>query len=120
MIEGAIFRLKLRQPNSQLVGSNADPRRARVSNRTALAISRDRAIAGSQDTVQVGPSESVSIRPVLEDGFSKLVRLTIWCRDLPRGLARSETVRFALLHEAHNVFHPIFILLTPSKSSNLE
>ncbi len=75
---------------------------------TALVINRDGTIAGFQDKVQLDPSEEGiysfgSGRRVFQSG-----RLTFGVAICHEGWRYPETVRWAVRHGAHIVFHPHF------------
>jgi predicted amidohydrolase len=80
---------------------------------TVLVINRDGTIAGFQDKVQLDPSEDGtytpgSVRRIFEAGPLKFG--VVICHE---GWRYPETVRWAVRHGAHIVFHPHFDLAQP-------
>jgi predicted amidohydrolase len=75
---------------------------------TALVVDRDGTIAGFQDKVQIDPSEEGTYSP----GFGRRVfqtgPLTFGVAICHEGWRYPETVRWAVRHGAHVVFHPHF------------
>jgi predicted amidohydrolase len=75
---------------------------------TALVINRDGSIAGFQDKVQLDPSEEDVYSPGSERRVFRAGRLTFGVAICHEGWRYPETVRWAVRHGAHIVFHPHF------------
>jgi predicted amidohydrolase len=75
---------------------------------TALVINRNGTIAGFQDKVQVDPSEDNLYSPGSERRIFHGSRLTFGVVICHEGWRYPETVRWAVRHGAHIVFHPHF------------
>jgi predicted amidohydrolase len=75
---------------------------------TALVINRDGAIAGFQDKVQLDPSEECIYSPGSGRRVFQTGALTFGISICHEGWRYPETVRWAVRHGAHIVFHPHF------------
>ena len=75
---------------------------------TALVIDRDGTVAGFQDKVQLDPSEDVFYVPGTERRVFTAGPLTFGVVICHEGWRYPETVRWAVRHGAHVVFHPHF------------
>jgi predicted amidohydrolase len=75
---------------------------------TALVINRDGTIAGFQDKVQLDPSEDGLYSPGCGRRVFKTGPLTFGVAICHEGWRYPETVRWAVRHGAHIVFHPHF------------
>jgi predicted amidohydrolase len=75
---------------------------------TALVIDRDGTIAGFQDKVQLDPSEEGIYSPGCGRRVFKTGPLTFGVVICHEGWRYPETVRWAVRHGAHIVFHPHF------------
>ena len=75
---------------------------------TALVIDRDRATAGFQDKVQLDPSEEATYSPGSGRRVFQTGPLTFGVAICHEGWRYPETVRWAVRHGAHIVFHPHF------------
>jgi predicted amidohydrolase len=75
---------------------------------TALVINRDGTIAGFQDKVQLDPSEESTYSPGSERRVFQSGPLTFGVAICHEGWRYPETVRWAVRHGAHIVFHPHF------------
>ncbi|HEY1492959.1 MAG TPA: carbon-nitrogen hydrolase family protein [Candidatus Solibacter sp.] len=75
---------------------------------TALVIDRDGAVAGFQDKVQVDPSEDELYSPGSGRRVFQTGPLTFGVAICHEGWRYPETVRWAVRHGAHIVFHPHF------------
>jgi predicted amidohydrolase len=75
---------------------------------TALVINRDGTIAGFQDKVQLDPSEESTYSPGSERRVFQSRPLTFGVAICHEGWRYPETVRWAVRHGAHIVFHPHF------------
>jgi predicted amidohydrolase len=81
---------------------------------TALVINRDGAIAGFQDKVQLDPSEEGTYWPGSERRVFQVGPVIFGIAICHEGWRYSETVRWAVQHGAHIVFHPHFHLAEPT------
>ena len=75
---------------------------------SALVINRDGTIAGFQDKVQIDPSEEGIYSPGSGRRVFRTGPLTFGVAICHEGWRYPETVRFAVRHGAHIVFHPHF------------
>jgi predicted amidohydrolase len=75
---------------------------------TALVVNRDGTIAGFQDKVQLDPSEESTYRPGSGRRIFQTGSLTFGVVICHEGWRYPETVRWAVRHGAHIVFHPHF------------
>jgi predicted amidohydrolase len=75
---------------------------------TALVINRDGTIAGFQDKVQLDPSEEGTYSPGSGRRVFQTGPLTFGIAICHEGWRYPETVRWAVRHGAHIVFHPHF------------
>jgi len=75
---------------------------------TALVINRDGTIAGFQDKVQIDPSEEGTYSPGSGRRVFQSGPLTFGVAICHEGWRYPETVRWAVRHGAHIVFHPHF------------
>ncbi len=75
---------------------------------TALVINRDGTIAGFQDKVQIDPSEEGTYSPGSGRRVFQTGPLTFGIAICHEGWRYPETVRWAVRHGAHIVFHPHF------------
>lgn len=75
---------------------------------SALVINRDGTIAGYQDKVQLDPSEEGTYSPGSERRVFQTGPLTFGIAICHEGWRYPETVRWAVRHGAHIVFHPHF------------
>jgi predicted amidohydrolase len=75
---------------------------------TALVINRDGTIAGFQDKVQLDPSEESTYSPGCRRRVFQSGPLTFGIAICHEGWRYPETVRWAVRHGAHIVFHPQF------------
>jgi len=75
---------------------------------TALVINRDGTIAGFQDKVQLDPSEEGTYSPGSGRRIFQAGPLTFGVAICHEGWRYPETVRWAVRHGAHVVFHPHF------------
>jgi len=75
---------------------------------TALVINRDGTIAGFQDKVQLDPSEDSTYSPGSGRRVFQAGPLTFGVAICHEGWRYPETVRWAVRHGAHIVFHPHF------------
>jgi predicted amidohydrolase len=75
---------------------------------TALVINRDGTIAGFQDKVQLDPSEEFTYSPGTGRRVFQTGPLTFGVAICHEGWRYPETVRWAVRHGAHIVFHPQF------------
>ena len=75
---------------------------------TALVINRDGTIAGFQDKVQLDPSEESTYSPGSKRRVFQSGPLTFGVAICHEGWRYPETVRWAVRHGAHIVFHPHF------------
>jgi predicted amidohydrolase len=75
---------------------------------TALVINRDGTIAGFQDKVQIDPSEESTYTPGSGRRVFQTGPLTFGIAICHEGWRYPETVRWAVRHGAHIVFHPHF------------
>jgi predicted amidohydrolase len=75
---------------------------------TALVINRDGTIAGFQDKVQLDPSEEGTYSPGSGRRIFQTGPLTFGVAICHEGWRYPETVRWAVRHGAHIVFHPHF------------
>ena len=75
---------------------------------TALVINRDGTIAGFQDKVQLDPSEEGTYSPGSGRQVFQCGQLTFGIAICHEGWRYPETVRWAVRHGAHIVFHPQF------------
>src|ERR1700719_447384 len=75
---------------------------------TALVINQDGTIAGFQDKVQLDPSEDTIYSPGAGRRVFKTGPLTFGVAICHEGWRYPETVRWAVRHGAHVVFHPHF------------
>src|ERR1700676_2061306 len=75
---------------------------------TALVIKPDGTIAGFQDKVQLDPSEDATYSPGSERRVFQTGPLTFGVAICHEGWRYPETVRWAVRHGAHIVFHPHF------------
>ncbi len=75
---------------------------------TALVINRDGTIAGFQDKVQLDPSEDAIYSPGSERQVFRTGPLVFGVAICHEGWRYPETVRWAVRHGAHIVFHPHF------------
>src|SRR5258708_29589101 len=75
---------------------------------TALVIHRDGTIAGFQDKVQLDPSEDGIYSPGSGRRVFRTGPLTFGVAICHEGWRYPETVRWAVRHGAHIVFHPHF------------
>ena len=75
---------------------------------TALVINRDGTIAGFQDKVQIDPSEEGTYSPGCGRRVFEIGPLTFGIAICHEGWRYPETVRWAVRHGAHIVFHPHF------------
>jgi predicted amidohydrolase len=80
---------------------------------TALAINRDGTIAGFQDKVQLDPSEEGIYSPGSGRKVFQIGGLTFGVVICHEGWRYPETVRWAVQHGAHIVFHPHFHAAQP-------
>src|SRR5216684_6046769 len=80
---------------------------------TALAINRDGTIAGFQDKVQLDPSEEGIYSPGWGRSDFQAGPLTFGVAICHEGWRYPETVRWAVRHGAHIVFHPHFSVAQP-------
>jgi len=81
---------------------------------TALVINRDGAIAGFQDKVQLDPSEEGTYWPGSERRVFQVGPVIFGVAICHEGWRYPETVRWAVQHGAHIVFHPHFHLAEPT------
>ena len=81
---------------------------------TALAVHRDGTIAGFQDKVQLDPSEEGIYSPGSGRRVFQTGPLTFGVVICHEGWRYPETVRWAVQHGAHIVFHPHFHVAQPS------
>jgi predicted amidohydrolase len=75
---------------------------------SALVINRDGTIAGFQDKVQLDPSEEATYSPGSGRRVFQAGSLTFGIAICHEGWRYPETVRWAVRHGAHVVFHPHF------------
>jgi predicted amidohydrolase len=75
---------------------------------TALVINQDGSIAGFQDKVQIDPSEEGTYTPGSGRRVFRAGTLTFGVVICHEGWRYPETVRWAVRHGAHAVFHPHF------------
>lgn len=75
---------------------------------SALVINRDGTIAGLQDKVQLDPSEEGTYSPGSGRRVFQMGALTFGVAICHEGWRYPETVRWAVRHGAHIVFHPHF------------
>src|SRR5713226_3720609 len=75
---------------------------------TALVINPDGTIAGFQDKVQIDPSEEGTYTPGSGRRVFQTGRLTFGVAICHEGWRYPETIRWAVRHGAHIVFHPHF------------
>ena len=75
---------------------------------TALVINPDGSIAGFQDKVQIDPTEEGTYTPGLDRHVFHAAGLTFGVAICHEGWRYPETVRWAVRHGAHVVFHPHF------------
>jgi predicted amidohydrolase len=75
---------------------------------TALVVNRDGTIAGFQDKVQLDPSEQGTYSPGCGRRIFQTGPLTFGIAICHEGWRYPETVRWAVRHGAHVVFHPHF------------
>lgn len=75
---------------------------------TALVVNRDGTVAGFQDKVQLDPSEEAVYSPGSGRRVSQAGPLTFGIAICHEGWRYPETVRWAVRHGAHIVFHPHF------------
>ena len=75
---------------------------------TALVIHQDGSIAGFQDKVQIDPSEEGTYTPGSGRRVFQAGPLTFGAAICHEGWRYPETVRWAVRHGAHAVFHPHF------------
>ena len=75
---------------------------------TALVINRDGTIAGFQDKVQLDVSEETTYAPGCERHLFRTGAMTFGVAICHEGWRYPETVRWAVRHGAHIVFHPHF------------
>jgi predicted amidohydrolase len=75
---------------------------------TALVVNRDGTIAGFQDKVQLDPSEDGAYSPGSGRRVFQTGPLTFGVAICHEGWRYPETVRWAVRHGAHIVFHPHF------------
>src|SRR5260221_8356020 len=80
---------------------------------TALVINRDGTIAGFQDKVQIDPSEEGIYSPGSGRRVFQTGPLTFGIAICHEGWRYPETVRWAVRHGAHIVFHPHFHAAEP-------
>jgi predicted amidohydrolase len=80
---------------------------------TALVINRDGTIAGFQDKVQLDPSEESTYSPGSGRRVFQAGPLTFGVAICHEGWRYPETVRWAVRHGAHIVFHPHFHAAEP-------
>lgn len=80
---------------------------------TALAINRDGTVAGFQDKVQIDPSEEGIYSPGSGRRVFQTGPLTFGVVICHEGWRYPETVRWAVQHGAHIVFHPHFHVAQP-------
>ncbi len=80
---------------------------------TALVINRDGTIAGFQDKVQLDPSEEGIYSPGSGRRVFQTGPLTFGVVICHEGWRYPETVRWAVRHGAHIVFHPHFCVAQP-------
>jgi predicted amidohydrolase len=80
---------------------------------TALVINRDGAVAGFQDKVQLDPSEEGTYSPGSGRRVFQTGPLTFGIAICHEGWRYPETVRWAVRHGAHIVFHPHFHVAEP-------
>lgn len=80
---------------------------------TALVIHRDGTIAGFQDKVQLDPSEEATYSPGAGRQVFQTGPLTFGIAICHEGWRYPETVRWAVRHGAHIVFHPHFHVAEP-------
>jgi predicted amidohydrolase len=80
---------------------------------TALVINRDGTIAGFQDKVQLDPSEEGTYSPGSGRRVFQASPLTFGVAICHEGFRYPETVRWAVRHGAHLVFHPHFAQAEP-------
>ena len=80
---------------------------------TALVIHRDGTIAGFQDKVQLDPSEDGTYSPGSGRRVFQTGALTFGVAICHEGWRYPETVRWAVRHGAHTVFHPHFYEAEP-------
>jgi predicted amidohydrolase len=80
---------------------------------TALAVNRDGTIAGFQDKVQLDPTEEGIYSPGSGRRVFQAGPLTFGVAICHEGWRYPETVRWAVRHGAHIVFHPHFSVAQP-------
>ena len=80
---------------------------------TALVINRDGTIAGFQDKVQLDPSEEGTYSPGSTRRVFEAGPVTFGVAICHEGWRYPETVRWAVRHGAHIVFHPHFHVAEP-------
>ena len=80
---------------------------------TALVINQDGSIAGFQDKVQIDPSEESTYTPGSGRRVFQAGPVTFGIAICHEGWRYPETVRWAVRHGAHIVFHPQFHEATP-------
>jgi len=80
---------------------------------TALVINSDGTIAGFQDKVQLDPTEGGIYSPGTERRVFQAGSLTFGVAICHEGFRYPETVRWAVQHGAHIVFHPHFTWAEP-------
>ena len=80
---------------------------------TALVVNRDGMIAGFQDKVQLDPSEDGTYSPGSGRRVFQTGPLIFGVSICHEGWRYPETVRWAVLHGAHIVFHPHFHAAEP-------
>jgi predicted amidohydrolase len=80
---------------------------------TALVINQDGTIAGFQDKVQIDPSEEGTYSPGSGRRVFQTGPLTFGVAICHEGWRYPETVRWAVRHGAHIVFHPHFHVSEP-------
>jgi len=80
---------------------------------TALVINGDGSIAGFQDKVQIDPSEEGTYTPGSGRRVFRAGELTFGIAICHEGWRYPETVRWAVRHGAHLVFHPHFHIAEP-------
>src|SRR5229473_4985388 len=80
---------------------------------TALAVNRDGTIAGFQDKVQLDPTEEGIYSPGSGRRVFQAGPLTFGVAICHEGWRHPETVRWAVRHGAHIVFHPHFSVAQP-------
>jgi len=80
---------------------------------TALVVTPDGAVAGFQDKVQIDPSEEATYTPGSGRRVFQTGPLTFGIAICHEGWRYPETVRWAVRHGAHIVFHPHFHIAEP-------